>query len=249
MSASAATAAEPTRMGWNLDGVEREALVFAPTAGGPQEKHPLVFVFHGHGGAMGGAARWGFEHEWPRAIVVCPQGLATPSGRDPKGKLPGWQRLKGEDKDRDLKFVDAMLSTLRHRYAVDDRRIYSAGFSNGAFFSLLLWIERTDVFAGFTVIAGDLEPGERLPSAKPVLHIAGETDAKVTPEKARATIVEERRVNEAGGGGQGCGAGCTRYPGKAEVEVFWHRGGHEVPPNAARLGVAFFKSIGASPGE
>jgi len=249
ISSRTAVAAEPTSMGWNIDGVEREALVFAPTAGGPQDKHPLIFVFHGHGGAMMGTARWGFDLEWPQAIVICPQGLATPSGLDPKGKLPGWQRLKGEDNDRDLKFVDAMVSTMRRKYGVDDRRIFAAGFSNGAFFSLLLWVERTDVFAGFTLVAGDLAPGEHLPAANPVLHIAGEADQKVTPYKSRATIAVERRIDEAGGAGQGCGAGCTIYRGKANVKVLWHRGGHEVPPNAARLGVAFFKANGSSRAE
>jgi polyhydroxybutyrate depolymerase len=240
-----ASPAEPTVMGWKVDGIEREALVFEPTAGGPNEKHPLVFVFHGHGGAMTAAARFGFQRDWPRAIVVCPQGLIGPSGLDPEGNLPGWQRLKGEQGDRDLKFVDAMLTTLRRKYAVDDSRVFAAGFSNGAFFSLLLWMERTDVFAGFTLIAAALEPSQRLPSPKPVLHIAGETDPKVTPQKAKATIAEELRVNDAQGEGRICGRGCTLHRGKANVEVIWHPGGHEVPPQAAMRGVAFFKGIGA----
>ena len=44
-----------TRMEWKVDGVTREALVYAPATAktGPS---PVVFAFHGHGGAMKQAA-------------------------------------------------------------------------------------------------------------------------------------------------------------------------------------------------
>jgi len=41
-----------TKMTWTIDAVQREALVFGPTVNTPNEKHPLVFAFHGHGGEM-----------------------------------------------------------------------------------------------------------------------------------------------------------------------------------------------------
>src|SRR4051794_10932561 len=89
----AASGSEPgVRQEWKVDGVAREALVFAPPDAKTKEA-PLLFVFHGHGGTMRNAAR-GFNYQsfWPEAIVIYPQGLAT-AGRltDPEGKKAGWQ--------------------------------------------------------------------------------------------------------------------------------------------------------------
>ena len=54
--ASATTAAgqqqQGTIMHWTVDGVERDALVFAPRATQGAARHPLVIAFHGHGGRM-----------------------------------------------------------------------------------------------------------------------------------------------------------------------------------------------------
>jgi poly(3-hydroxybutyrate) depolymerase len=52
LSVHFAAAAEPVTMKWTIDGVEREALVFAPAKQAPGGKAPLVFGFHGHGGTM-----------------------------------------------------------------------------------------------------------------------------------------------------------------------------------------------------
>jgi hypothetical protein len=44
------------RQEWTVDGIVREALVYAP-AKAKQETSPVVFVFKGHGGNKKGAAR------------------------------------------------------------------------------------------------------------------------------------------------------------------------------------------------
>lgn len=65
---------------WSLqvNGVTREALVYAP-ATAKEQAAPVVFVFHGHGGNMGNAARtFAMHHQWPAAISVYMQGLNTP---------------------------------------------------------------------------------------------------------------------------------------------------------------------------
>src|SRR5947209_19138424 len=91
---------DPTPRTWDVDGVQREALVFAP-AKKTEAKAPLVFDFHGHGGTAKHAARTHHLHEtWPEAVVVYMQGLNTP-GRltDPEGKKSGWQAGPGDQKD------------------------------------------------------------------------------------------------------------------------------------------------------
>ncbi|HEX5037997.1 MAG TPA: PHB depolymerase family esterase, partial [bacterium] len=156
--AQARAQASGTVMTWNVEGVTRQALVFTPTASAGA-KAPVVFFFHGFGGNMNQGAKSpnAIQNLWPEAVVVYPQGLTKPSRRDPQRTGPGWQDAKGEYGDRDLKFVDAMISTLREKYAADDKRVYAAGFSNGAVFSYLLWAERAQSFAAFGIVSGHLE--------------------------------------------------------------------------------------------
>jgi polyhydroxybutyrate depolymerase len=238
----------PRHVTWKIDGVRRQALVFEPTGGSAQDSHPLVFVFHGHGGNISGFARKANLHDlWPQAIVVYPQGLPTSNRRDPQGDRPGWQRLVGDDGDRDLKFFDTMLTTLRANHHVDNGRIYATGFSNGANFSFLLWSARSDVFSGFVIVAGALDPQQILAAPKPVLQIAGRQDPLVTPTKAELAIAGERHVNQANDPGQSCGDNCTLFHGvKADVKTFWHSGGHVYPPIAAGMTVTFLKSLQAA---
>src|SRR5262245_34686157 len=82
----------PKPMEWTVDGVKREALVFAPSPPpGSPAKAPAIFAFHGHGGDMREAARMNLQQLWPEAVVVYMQGLPTSTPRDPQGTRPGWQ--------------------------------------------------------------------------------------------------------------------------------------------------------------
>ena len=49
------TFAQGTVMDWTINGVKRQALVFAPKES--KEKAPLVFAWHGHGGNMQGTSQ------------------------------------------------------------------------------------------------------------------------------------------------------------------------------------------------
>lgn len=236
-------AAEPTRREWTIEGVKREADVFAPSKP-PSDPPPLVFGFHGHGGNMRNAARSFRLHElWPEAVVVYMQGLNTP-GRltDPEGKQPGWQSSVGDQSDRDLKFFDAVLASMKEKHKIDERRVYSTGHSNGGGFTYLLWAARGDVFAAVAPSAavggrllGDLKP-------KPVLHIAAENDELVKFTWQQAMMTRLRTLN-------GCGEGtawdknCTLYSSKSDTPVVTmiHPGTHKYPDEAPALIVKFFK--------
>ena len=54
----------------------------------------------------------------------------------------------------DVSFVDAMITFLKANYRIDEKAIYSTGFSNGAQFSNRLGIERSNVFAATAAHAG-----------------------------------------------------------------------------------------------
>ena len=170
------------RQQWTVDGVVREAQVYvSPEA--RTNATPVVFAFHGHGGSMQNAARtFSIHTRWPEALVIYMQGLDTP-GRltDPEGKRPGWQPAVGDQGDRDLKFFDAVLKSLRQEYKVDTRRIYATGHSNGGGFTYLLWAERADVFAAVAPSAAAAPRVLDQLKPKPVLHVVGEKDALVKP--------------------------------------------------------------------
>ncbi len=119
-------------MTWTIGSDQRAALVFAPTVEPPGEKHPVIFAFHGHGGKMENTAnQMNFQTVWPEAVVIYPQGLPGRGAvHDIHGHAPGWQLWPGEYDDRDLKFFDRMLETMRQKFAVDDRRIYAAGHAH-----------------------------------------------------------------------------------------------------------------------
>ena len=240
-----------TRREWMVDGAAREGLLHVP-AGAGTTPAPVVFAFHGHGGSMQrAAAMFDFHHAWPEAIVVYLQGLNTP-GRltDPEGKLPGWQSAAGAQGDRDLKFFDAVLASLKSdsNSKVDERRIYSTGHSNGGGFTYLLWSTRGDVFAAMAPSAAAGPGGEWAKQMaalkpKPVLHLAGENDPLVKYEWQQRTMEALRKLNGCDEAGTEWAKGCTLYRSKTGTPVVTliHPGAHNFQPEAPALFVKFFK--------
>jgi polyhydroxybutyrate depolymerase len=239
---------QPRRVEWAVGADKREGLVYAPASAARSEA-PVVFAFHGHGGTMRTAAeRFAYHKHWPEAICVYLQGLPTPGKlSDPEGKRPGWQHNAGEQGDRDLKFFDEVLKSLRKDYKVDDRRVYATGHSNGGRFTYLLWAERGEVFAAVAPSASpagglfkDLKP-------KPCLHVAGEKDELVRFENQRRTMDAVRAANGCEAGGKPWAkAGTltgTVYASKAGTPLVTliHPGGHAFPDGVPELIVKFFK--------
>lgn len=228
---------------WQVDGVERQGLVYAPEIA-KSEPAPLVFCFHGHGGNSAQAARSFRMHaEWPQAIVVYLQGLKTPGQlTDPEGKKSGWQKSAGDQQDRDLKFFDVVLQSLRSEYRVDDRRIYAMGHSNGGGFTYLLWSERSAVFAA---MAPSGSAALRLPQPlppKPVLHIAGRNDPLVR-FAWQQVMIERLKTAQKCGAARPWQGGVTEYPAANGASVFTllTDEGHRFPAKAPPLIAEFFR--------
>jgi polyhydroxybutyrate depolymerase len=144
--------------------------------------------------------------------VVYPQGLPTPRiVLDSEGKGPGWQDERGQEGDRDLKFVDAILATLRQQYSADEDRVYATGFSNGGLFTYLLLSQRPNVFAAFAPGGAALLPNVELSQPRAVFHHGGKRDRLARFEKQQATIEQIRKFNGCGEQGESCGAECTLH--------------------------------------
>jgi polyhydroxybutyrate depolymerase len=232
---------------WEVDGVKRTALVRVPAAvSGPLA---VVFGWHGHGGrSTHSAGRWGYAEIDTASILVFPQGLPTVSPLvDKEGRMPGWQTSVTSEGGRDIKLFDAILADLKKQHAVDDRRIYSMGHSNGAAFSYLLWQARPEVLAAIGSVAGSLRGDGKPPSSLPVIHVAGENDPLVKFTWQQATFAAVKRFNGCADEGKPWAKegvlDATIYASTkgAPLVTAIHGGGHEYPKGSTELIVRFFK--------
>jgi len=71
--AQAAAWGESKWMTWNIDGVERQAIVYSPTAKTASGKAPLVLAFHGHGDTAGNFQGVALQEHWtlPHVAAGC----------------------------------------------------------------------------------------------------------------------------------------------------------------------------------
>ncbi len=246
LATQVAVLAQPKVMIWTVDGVKREAIVYAPLSKSSRARVPVVLAFHGHGDTAGNYQGVAIHENWQQAVVVYPQGLNSTSDG-----APGWQVEKGKDGDRDLKLVDQMLASLREQFSVDDSRIYATGFSNGANFTYLLWAERPHVFAAYAPVAARILPSVHLAGPKPVLHIGGTADRQIPFAAQKDAMEAAKRANGAAGAGAPCGPYCTLYESSsgAPVMTVIHPGGHVYPQETSRMIAEFFKkqSLAAAP--
>jgi polyhydroxybutyrate depolymerase len=235
---------EPAARTWDVDGVRREAFVYAPTKK-TDGKLPLVFDFHGHGGTAKNAARVHHIHEtWPEAVVVYPQGMNTPGKlTDPEGKKSGWQTGPGDQKDRDLHFFDAVLASMKKDHPIDDNRIYATGHSNGGAFTYLLWAKRGDVFAAFAPVAAAAGPYFADARPRPMFQAASAKDPIVPFVLQERTFERIKKLDGCDAKGTEWAKGCLRYPSTSgnPVVIYLHDDGHRYPEPAPALIVKFFQ--------
>lgn len=236
--------ADLKKVEWKVGDVTRTALVSTPAKNG--KKHPLIMVFHGHGGRSEFVSRqFGFQKLWPEAVVVYPQGLPTAVPKlDPSGKMPGWQIFAGHEGDRDLHFFDAMLKTMLADYDVDEKRVYVVGHSNGGFFTYVLCATRSEKLAAVAPVAALLSLLD-LKNQKPIplIHVAGEKDTIVPFSGQERTIEQVRKLNGCEAEGKPAGKYCTLYesPKGTPVVAYIHPGNHGVPKGVPERIVEFFK--------
>ena len=232
---------------WTVDGVKRTALVRVPA--GVSGPLAVVFGWHGHGGrSTHSAGRWGYAEIDTASILVFPQGLPTVSPLvDKEGRMPGWQTSVTSEGGRDMKLFDTILADLKKQHAVDDRRIYSMGHSNGAAFSYLLWQARPEVLAAIGSVAGSLRGDGKPPSSLPVIHVAGEKDPLVKFTWQQATFAAVKRFNGCSEEGKPWAKEgvleATIYASSkgAPLVTAIHGGGHEYAKGSTELIVRFFK--------
>ena len=149
-------------------GSARSYRIHLPNGREPAEPVPLVIVFHGGGGNAANAARMsGMDAKADREgfIAVYPNGTG---GR--AGMLLTWNawRCCGPALDNgvdDVGFVRAVVENVAREHAIDRKRIYATGLSNGGMMSYRVACEAADIFAAIAPVAGALDTDDCRPSS------------------------------------------------------------------------------------
>lgn len=160
----------------SVNGEQRTYWLYVPD--GCQPDAPLVVALHGAGGhSTDNSPRFNPIADQEKFIVVYPQGkdIYFPVFG---GTVPGWNST-GEDSE-DVDFIKAIIEEMAERYAINRKRIYCCGFSNGGMMTYSLANTSSDIFAAFASISGFPlnefhlhHTGER---PVPFLHIHGKND-------------------------------------------------------------------------
>lgn len=239
------TAPAPEVKTIKVDGVEREALISAPNS---TKAAPLVFAFHGYGGNMRRAADSFRLHEhWPEAVVVYMQGLPSLKPRDPSNQRPGWDVMRPPADNRDVKFVDALLTDLKKSYKIDEKQVFAMGHSNGGRFSYLLWAERGNTFSAFSMCGSNSVGFDNMLKPKSAFLIAGLNDSTVpfaNQQKTASLLKDLLKVDAALDRSPG-GYKSYKGAGNLALATYFHSGGHEYPADAGKMVVDFFRGLGS----
>jgi len=169
-----------------VDGVTRAYLLDVPEGIDAKKPVPLLFDFHGLGHSAAGVWRVSKFRDLAATdgfITVYPDGLPV-NLRGSEGA--GWEIFSIAG-NRDLAFTTQLLDYIERTYCIDRARIFSAGFSNGAFFSNLLGCVLADRFAAIAPVGGGQLTVPCQPKrGVPVIIHHGRKDARIEVQQARS---------------------------------------------------------------
>lgn len=149
---STAQAAGSEEYELNYQGVDRSYRLYVPAGGGNQPR-PLIVAMHGGFGTsknmeeltgldlVGGSA--GF-------VIAYPQGVGRSWNA---GSCCNPSMKKGID---DVGFLRAMIADIARRTAIDSKRVYGTGFSNGAMMVHRVSCEAPDLFKAIAAASGGI---------------------------------------------------------------------------------------------
>lgn len=164
----------PTATGSNLSaqlhvaGVSRKVALSRPNT---QTGLPLFIVFHGTSGK--GVEMLAQANDTPPggsagAIIAAPDARSLPGGEWDHGSPDVYWDTTNQDANSnpDLMLVRAIIQEALARYAIDPRRVYVAGYSNGGFFTILAAMALRDQISGFATSASGLVRCDHTPDCQ-----------------------------------------------------------------------------------
>lgn len=160
-----------------IDSLRRSCLLHVPPAYDSGQPVALVLAFHGRlgtGKKMAKLTNLSSLADELGFIVAYPNGVGRSWNA---GHGIGRAESQGVD---DLKFTARLIETLSQRLNLDSRRVYAAGFSNGATFVHRLACELSEKIAAIAAVGGTIAPkiGGNCHPQRPVavMQIHGTTD-------------------------------------------------------------------------
>ncbi|QGY32774.1 alpha/beta hydrolase family esterase [Pantoea cypripedii] len=191
-----------------VGGQARTFALHVPDGSPPGGGFPVILAFHGGGMKGAGMARMtglNAVADKDRFIVIYPDGVD-------KHWNDGRTTIKNPQDD--VSFVAALLDQVQRSYAVNRRRIFATGISNGALFTERLGCDLSSRIAAIASVAGSL-PADLVPACRPekpvaVMQINGMADP-IMP-------YEGGWVEDFGGRGEG-----GQVTSVAETAAFWGR--------------------------
>lgn len=135
---------------------DRPFTVNEPSGYDPNVPAPLLVVLHGYT-ANGESAKafFGLQDAASKRgyLTVYPNGTKDGSGAPFWNATDACCNFGGSEVD-DSAYLEAIVTDLQLRYAVDPKRIYFAGHSNGGFMSYRMACEHADTIAAIVSVAG-----------------------------------------------------------------------------------------------
>jgi polyhydroxybutyrate depolymerase len=231
----------------DVDGTKREYTLLLPDNYVPGKQYKLIFCPHWLGGTMNDVVS-GQSCNGPyyglkalannTAIFVAPNGLKGSMGT-------GWENKNGSD----IKFFKAMLKYFNSTLCIDQKRIFSVGFSYGGMMSFAISCSMSDVFRAIAPMSGSLYSGCDNTADHPIAmwqaHGNNDKTVPLADGKKGLDIVLEKN---------GCGtqttpvdpSPCVQYQGCKEgypVVFCEFSGGHGVQNFAAAAIWTFFSQF------
>ena len=171
------------------NGTARSYIVYVPDSYGGNARVPLLFNFHGFGQRAERYLRFADMRSLADSenfILVYPQGALL--NGDPHWNA-GLESDANKSEADDFGFVEALIDEISSNYRIDPARVYSCGYSNGAFFTYALACYHGDKIAAVGSVAGTMME-ETYNNCRPshptaMINIHGTSDAIVPYGGAR----------------------------------------------------------------
>jgi polyhydroxybutyrate depolymerase len=163
-------------------GRTRTYYVHTPPGYDGSEKIPLVMVLHGGGGNAESAEKMSGMSDKADAVnflVVYPDGTGGVGDHFHtwnSGVCCGYAEKNNVD---DVAFLRALLDKLEYEYAVDQKRVYVTGISNGGMMAYRVACTMSDRIAAIAPVAGALDPGCNPSAPVSVIAFHGTEDENV----------------------------------------------------------------------
>ncbi len=158
-------------------GINRSYLLYVPSSYQPGKPMPLVVALHGGLGTGKSMAEVsGFDRiaEARGLIVAYPDGIGRAWNA---GSCCGSPMKNKVD---DVGFMRSLVADVKAKVAVDPKRVYGTGFSNGAMLVHRVACEAPDTFAAIAAVSGGPMVSNCKPSkGLPVLMVQGRADPRI----------------------------------------------------------------------